>query len=130
MANDDSIEQGVQYAVQENVSSGMKSKTLMRLPIPLLAVAAYLLMGFLWDWWHPGWLVFLAIPVYYQLVAMAAATEIRKKLNCFPIAVLCVLAYLVLGFRYDIWHPSWMIFLLIPIYYVMVGAIFHKKPEA
>jgi hypothetical protein len=58
---------------------------------------------------------------------MAAVTDIRRKLNRFPIAVLCTLAYLALGVLFDFWHPSWMIFLVIPIYYVMVAAIFHKK---
>jgi len=124
---DENTEQGAQYPVQANVSSGMNAKSLMRLPIPLFVVAAYLAMGFLWGWWHPGWLLFLTIPVYYQLAAMAAVTDIRKKLNRFPIAVLCVLAYLILGFAFDTWHPSWMIFLVIPIYHVMVGAIFHNK---
>ena len=116
-----------QHPVQENVSSGMNAKALMRLPVPLFVAAAYLAAGFLWNWWHPGWLLFLGIPVYYQLAAMAGVQDMRRKLQRFPVAVLCVLAYLILGFAFNIWHPSWMVFLLIPIYHVMVGAIFHKK---
>jgi uncharacterized membrane protein YjjP (DUF1212 family) len=112
------------FPVQENVSSTTNAKALLKLPIPLLAVAAYLAMGFLGGLWHPGWLIFLAIPVYYQLVAMAAATGMRKKLNRFPIAVLCAAAYLLLGFFFDVWHPSWMIFLAVPLYHCLVGAIF------
>jgi len=119
--------QGVQYSVQENVSSGAGAKTLMRLPIPLFVVAAYLAMGFLWNWWHPGWLIFLAIPVYYQLAAMAGTAQMRKKLNTFPISVLCVLAYLLLGFFFDVWHPTWMIFLLIPLYHCLVSTVFKKE---
>ena len=122
--DNENTEQSVQYAVQENVSSGTTAKTLMRLPIPLFVVAAYLVMGFLWDWWHPGWLIFLAIPVYYQLVSMMEATSMRKKLNRFPIAVLCVLVFLLLGFFFDFWHPTWMVFLVIPLYHVMVSAVF------
>jgi len=114
------------FPVQGDVSSRTDTKALMKLPVPLLAVAAYLAMGFLRGLWHPGWLIFLAIPVYYQLVSMAAATGMRKKLNRFPIAVLCVAAYLLLGFFCGLWHPGWMIFLLIPLYHCLVGAIFRK----
>jgi len=119
-------EQDVQYAVQENVSSGTTAKTLLRLPIPLFVAAAYLAMGFLWNWWHPGWLIFLAIPVYYQLASMLEMASMRKKLNRFPIAVLCVLAYLLAGLFFDVWHPTWMVFLLIPLYHVSVSAVFRK----
>jgi len=126
MENGNMDENVQQYPVQENVSSGTNAKALMRLPIPLFVVAAYLAMGFLWDWWHPGWLIFLAIPVYYQLVSMMEAASIRKKLNRFPIGVLCVLAYLLLGFFFDVWHPTWMIFLVIPLYHCFVSAVFKK----
>ena len=126
MENENTEQSVQQYAVQENVSSKPAAKTLLRLPIPLFVVAAYLLMGFLRGWWHPGWLIFLAIPVYYQLAAMAAVANLRKKLNCFPIAVLCVLAYLLLGFFLGVWHPTWMIFLVIPLYHVLVSVVFRK----
>lgn len=36
-----------------------------RFPYPLLVTAVYLALGFLGNWWHPGWLVFLTIPLYY-----------------------------------------------------------------
>jgi len=123
----DNTQQSAPFPVQENVSSGSNAKTLMKLPIPLFVVAAYLAMGFLLDWWHPGWLIFLGIPVYYELAAMAAVTELRKKLNLFPIAPLCVLGYLLLGFFLDVWHPTWILFLIIPAYYILVGAIFKKE---
>ena len=122
----DNENQATQQPVQQNVSSGMDPKRLLRLPIPLFVVAAYLTMGFLWNWWHPGWLIFLAIPVYYQLASMVAITSIRKKLNLFPIAVLCVLAYLLLGFFLGVWHPTWMLFLVIPLYHVSVSVVFKK----
>jgi len=125
--NQENTEQSVQYAVQENVSSGSNARKLMLFPFPLLVVAAYLGLGFLWDLWHPGWLIFLSISMYYPLAAMAAVPDIRKKLNAFPIAQLCVLAYLLLGFFAHAWHPTWLVFLLIPVYYILVNAAFAKK---
>lgn len=38
-------------------------------PYPILVAIVFLLLGFLGDWWHPGWLVFLTVPIYYTLVA-------------------------------------------------------------
>jgi len=125
--NEEHTQQPVQYAVQENVSSGSNAKTLMKLPIPLFVVAAYLAMGFLWGGWHPGWLIFLGIPIYYQLASMALVSDIHRKLNRFPIAVLCVLMYLLLGFYAEVWHPTWILFLVIPAYYILVGAVFKKE---
>jgi len=99
---------------------------LRKVPVPLIIVAAYLLLGFLFGLWHPGWMLFFAIPIYYQLTAMAAAQTLRKRLNLFPMALLCVVLYLLLGFFLDLWHPGWVVFLLIPVYHVLVSTVFKK----
>lgn len=39
-------------------------------PYPVLVTVVYLLLGFLGNWWHPGWLVFLTIPLYYFIIAL------------------------------------------------------------
>lgn len=38
---------------------------LVGFPLPILIVLVYLALGFRWDWWHPGWIIFLLIPLYY-----------------------------------------------------------------
>ena len=46
-----------------------RTKRLMEhFPYPILVTALYLLLGFAGHWWHPGWLVFLTIPIYYEIV--------------------------------------------------------------
>lgn len=35
----------------------------------------------------------------------------------FPYPVLCVILFLLFGFLFDAWHPAWVIFLTIPLYY-------------
>ena len=37
-------------------------------PYPVLCVIIFLLVGFCFGWWHPGWIVFLTIPFYYWIV--------------------------------------------------------------
>lgn len=34
-------------------------------PYPVLLTIIYLATGFMFDWWHPGWIIFLTIPLYY-----------------------------------------------------------------
>ncbi|WP_241159514.1 helix-turn-helix domain-containing protein [Adlercreutzia sp. ZJ176] len=36
-------------------------------PYPVACLLFYLLTGCLFGWWHPGWLVFLTIPLYYWI---------------------------------------------------------------
>ena len=46
---------------------GELRRRMARFPYPVAATAVYLLLGFLGGWWHPGWLVFLTIPLYYGI---------------------------------------------------------------
>lgn len=36
-------------------------------PYPVFCVFAYMVLGFLFGWWHPGWILFLTIPLYYWI---------------------------------------------------------------
>jgi transcriptional regulator with XRE-family HTH domain len=82
---------------------------LYQIPYPLFITTLYLVLGFFFNQWHPGWLVFLTIPLHYM----------PEKEKRFPYLlgnpVMVALVYLVLGFYFNLWHPGWMIFLLIPI---------------
>ena len=92
-------------------------------PYPILVVLAYLIIGFWLNVWHPTWLFFLSIPVYYEMIAMSRAKTFRKKANIFPYPILCVILFLAVGLDFDLWHPAWMLFLTIPIYYMIVNSI-------
>lgn len=45
---------------------------LQHFPYPVLVTILYLLLGFFFALWHPAWLVFLSIPLYYWLVDLYA----------------------------------------------------------
>ena len=85
-------------------------------PFPVVVVIVYLLLGLLLDLWHPGWLVFLTIPMYYT-----AIEGNRFNLCRIPFPLLVVSVYLILGVGWDFWHPSWLILLSIPLYYTICG---------
>ena len=74
---------------------------------PVTVTVLYLILGFVFDLWHPGWLLFLTVPLQY----LRFDSFVDRLLH--PISV--TLIYLVLGFFFDLWHPGWLIFLLIPV---------------
>lgn len=104
-----------------------KADSLLKFPFPLVVVIVYLIFGFAGDIWHPSWLVFLLLPIYYHL---AGALEIRSRkarLLAMPVPEIILLVYLLLGFLGGLWNPSWVIFLLIPLYYWIVACFY--KPD-
>lgn len=88
-------------------------------PFPLFVVFGYLSMGFIFGWWHPGWLIFFTIPIYYCLIA--AAQHINWY--AFPFPIIIAGLYVLIGVVAGIWHPTWLLFLTIPIYYCMIAAL-------
>lgn len=78
---------------------------------PFLAVIAYFLIGFVGGAWHPGWLVFLAIPVAAILLGDSERGVLRKLTALSPF--IAVTAFILLG-EVGYWHPGWLVFLLIP----------------
>lgn len=44
-------------------------KMLFVMPYPIIVTILYLFLGFTLHWWHPGWMLYLTIPIYYCTVA-------------------------------------------------------------
>ncbi len=81
---------------------------------PIFITIVFLVLGFVFHRWHPGWMVFFAIPLYYMKPKNAAEWWLNP--------VMITLIFLVLGFVFGLWHPGWMVFLAIP-----VGAILQSN---
>ena len=45
---------------------------------------------------------------------------IQKNPKAFAFPILAVIVFLFVGCVYDIWHPTWIVFILIPVYYSIV----------
>ena len=41
----------------------------------------------------------------------------------FPYPIVCVIVFLLAGFFYGVWHPAWVVFLTIPLYYWVAHTI-------
>ena len=85
----------------------MNLKTKIIAATPMICLIVFLLLGFCFGLWHPGWLVFLLIPI----VPVFLGTE--KIIVTYP--MVCAFIYLLLGVLFGLWHPGWIIFLTIPV---------------
>lgn len=88
-----------------------------RFPIAIIVVIAYLIIGCVWNAWHPGWLIFFFIPIWDSLIE--AIEKRRPEKLAYP--VLMALVFLCLGLFFGMWHPGWVVFVTIPLYYSLVS---------
>ena len=112
---EEEVKSGRRY--HDNITGVIAGVTVM------LSTIAYFIMGGVWDLWHPGWIVFLSIPVIPKFAS--AISERDAKIFCFPVLVTGI--YLLLGCVWGLWHPWWVVFLTIPIYYIIADFIKKKK---
>ena len=129
--------QGSAYEHSEKQSFPRSSiKKMLDNSYPVLATCAYLILGFIFDWWHPTWLVFLTIPLYYTMTKGVLRTlrilqgkeqgnpmRAIKQMMDGSYPVLVTFVFLLTGCVAHIWHPTWMWFLTIPLYYTMMPAL-------
>lgn len=117
----DSIDKEIIVPEQEEKKKTNKGHiTIIDSLVFLAATIGFLLLGFLGGYWSWGWLTFLLAVVVSTLLN---AIE-DKAFTHFAYPVLVVLVYLFLGLAYPgIWHPTWVMFLTIPVYYTIAEVI-------
>ena len=86
---------------------------------PIICLIAYVLVGFLTGIWFPTLAIFSLIVI----VPIILSENFLSSL--FPI--LAVAGFFVLGFGYGLWHQGWLLFLTIPVYYILFGPFIRKK---
>lgn len=89
-------------------------------PFPIFVTILYLGLGFAFGLWHPGWILFLTIPAYYSIVGWFSGRRRHCFLRAFPYTLLVAIAFLCMGCIWGLWHPGWILFLTIPMYYAIV----------
>lgn len=92
-------------------------------PMALVIVIAYIVIGCMWNAWHPGWLIFLLIPIWESFVTAVR----KKKAESFAYPVLATLIFLCLGIFFEMWHPGWVVFITIPLYYSLASYFQHLR---
>ena len=107
--SDADLPEGSYFEHKARQEAEERDRKRMSLPYPLWVTTAYLIMGFVFHMWHPGWIIFLTIPLFY--LPDSQRTPIRMLGN----PVMITIIYLLLGTMCNLWHPGWLIFLLIPL---------------
>ena len=92
----------------------------------LLAAAVFLILGFTMGAWHIAWVVFLSIPIVSIIVDIVVNRKDTSGKISGIVSLLCVAAYMLMGFVWGLWHPGWIVFLAIPISGVIVKIITGK----
>ena len=97
--------------------------------LTLLCIVGYVLLGFLMNLWLSAWIL-IFVP---EIICSVARAIRRKNAHQFNMPFLATFAYLffclfmpqlIEGFP-ALWHPLWVVFFAIPIYYTIVSII-HK----
>lgn len=92
-----------------------------------LALIAYILIGFFVPGgWSFGWILFILIPVVST--TFGAIRRRSFTVFCFPCLIAAIYLFLcmalpTLGVIEALWHPLWVLFLTIPLYYIVFGPI-------
>jgi len=91
-----------------------------------IILCIYLWIGFEHALWHPGWLLFLAIPIMSSFIKAIQ----DRNISSIAYPTIVFLGYLFLGITQDLWHPGWLLFLTIPIVSSFFKAIRDKNASA
>lgn len=102
-----------------------RGKALFKFPFPIIITAVYVVANLCLHQWHPSWLIFMLIPIYYHYAGACFTKTKKAYLFALPIPEIIVTIYLTLGFFTGTWGASAVLFLIIPIYYWVVA--FYKK---
>ena len=78
---------------------------------PFISLVAFFIIGFAFEGWAYGWLVFLLIPMTAIVLEVSKGDHKFTALMPFIAGII----YFYFGFVHNIWHPTWLVFMIIPI---------------
>lgn len=110
-ARDEDMEDGETTTITADIK--VEKKGLHSFPIAILATIIYLFLGIVFNLWHPGWLIFLMIPIFH---VFTSPRKKGKRWKSLPYPILCTIIFLLIGFLFDGWYYAWLIFLTIPLW--------------
>ena len=96
------------------------ARSLAKFPFFLVVTVLYVVLCFVTKLWHPLWIMFLALPIYYQFALACKGGNKKAFMLLLPIPEIIVTLFLILGFAFGIWKYAWILFLILPIYYWIV----------
>lgn len=107
------------YIRGEHHHTGNIGKNKIVALMPFISLIIFFILGFGFELWNPGWMVFLLIPISAIIVNV-----FNRKFSHGLVAIspfIALIIYFILGFGFELWHPGWLVFLLIPVMGVISG---------
>ena len=85
-----------------------------------LAVIVYFLVSSLnSEQWGKLWVIFLLPVVLSSIISCIK----KRRFTPFAYPVLAAFVFLTIGVYFEIWHPTWIIFLSVPLFYLLANPI-------
>ena len=103
------------------------AKALGVFPFPILIVIIYLALSMIFNMWHPLWIIFMTIPIYYRFAIACKANNKKVFALLQPIPELCVTVFLLIGVLTAQWGYACFVLMVIPLYYWLAIVIKPKK---
>lgn len=97
-----------------------------------VCAATYVCLGITLDLWHPGWLIFLGgiVICIWTGCLTDRAKALKERVGgavCGSTMIVAVIAYLAVGFTLNIWHPTWVLFIVAMGICAVVGTFIGKS---
>lgn len=102
---------------------------MLKFPFVILVPFLYVAIGAITGLWHPMWIIFLTIPIYYRIAIACKGNSTKAFLLLLPIPEILVTVFLILGICFGLWKYAWILFLIIPIYYWIVPMMKSNKDD-
>ncbi len=96
------------------------AKAMLMFPFPIIIVVLYAALSMIFGIWHPLWIVFLTIPIYYRFAIACKANNRKVFAFLMPVPETVVTVFLIFGCLTGLWGYSCLLLLIIPLYYWMI----------
>ena len=103
------------------------AKKLLIFPFPIIVVFLYVALSMAFKIWHPLWIIFMTIPIYYRFASACKANNKKVFALLIPVPEMVVTVYLLLGISVGVWGYASLLFLIIPLFYWAVLVSKSKK---
>ena len=104
-----------------------EAKKLLIFPFPIIVVFLYVALSMAFKIWHPLWIIFMTIPIYYRFAIACKANNKKVFALLIPVPEMVVTVYLLLGISVGVWGYASLLFLIIPLFYWAVLVSKSKK---
>ena len=87
--------------------------------IALVTIILYFLWSFYGNAWEISWVIWILMPAVMSIFEAIA----KKRFTSFIYPCLVTAIFCYCGMKYGNWHPMWILFITIPLFYVIFDPI-------